>query len=159
MLFGQAPEVATHDDGAGKDTDVDNHFNRRLAYFLKNEQFRRKLPTLISDVQEAIEAIRNDPRGITDPFDSIYRVVFRLTIRMVGADEIANDPQLLEEMLKLFEMIDGSATAASVMFPKFPSPAILKRTTTVRESFSCLKTSSKSVLLATRNMTMHCNTC
>lgn len=128
VLFGQAPKVEAHDDGEGKDDDLSNHFSRRLAYLLKNEQFRRRLPTLISDTQEAIEAIKNDPRGITNPFDSLYRIVFRLTIRMVGAEEIADDPEMLEETLRLFELIDGSATATSVMFPKLPSPAVLKRT-------------------------------
>jgi cytochrome P450 len=128
VLFGQAPKVQAHDDGAGQDDDLNNHFSRRLVYLLKNEQFRRKLPMLKSDVQEAIDAISNDPSGVTNPFESLYRVIFRLTIRMVGADEIADDPGLLEETLKLFEMIDGSATATSVMFPKFPSPAVLKRT-------------------------------
>jgi cytochrome P450 len=128
VLFGHAPKLEAHDDGTGKDDDQKNHFNRRLTYLLKNEQFRRKLPTLISDVQDALEAIRQEPSGITNPFESLYRVVFRLTIRMVGADEIADDPQVLEETLKLFELIDNSTTAASVMFPKFPSPAVLKRT-------------------------------
>jgi cytochrome P450 len=127
VLFGQAPELDKHDDGAGKDDDLNNHFSRRLTHLLKNEQFRRKLPTLISDVQDALEAIRQEPSGITNPFESLYRVVFRLTIRMVGADEIADDPQVLEETLKLFELIDNSATATSVMFPKLPSPAVLKR--------------------------------
>ena len=128
VLFGQAPKINAHDDGDGKEDDLKKHFERRLTYLLKNEQFRRKLPTLISDTQEAIDAIRNDPSGITNPFESLYRIVFRLTIRMVGADEIAEDPKMLEETLRYFEMIDSSATAASVMFPKFPSPAVLKRT-------------------------------
>lgn len=128
VLFGQAPKVKAHDDGDAKDDDLNNHFSRRLTYLLKNEQFRRKLPTLISDTQEALDAIRNDPSGTTDPFDSLYRIVFRLTIRMVGPDEIANDPKLLEETLRYFEMIDNSATASSIMFPKLPWPAILKRT-------------------------------
>ena len=128
VLFGQAPAVDRHDDGHGKDDDLDNHFNRRLTCLLRNEQFRRKLPTLISDVQETIEAIQRDPSGVINPFDNLYRAVFRLTIRIVGADEIADDPEVLEETLKLFEMIDNSATATAVMFPKFPSPAVLKRT-------------------------------
>ncbi|KAL6710615.1 hypothetical protein ACN47E_008663 [Coniothyrium glycines] len=128
VLFGQAPKVREMDTGEGKDDDLNNHFSRRLTYLLKNEQFRKKLPILISDTQEAMEAIRNDPSGRTNPFESLYRIVFRLTIRMVGADDIADDPKMLEETLRLFEMIDSSATATSVMFPKFPSPAVLKRT-------------------------------
>jgi cytochrome P450 len=127
VLFGSAPRVEGYDNAKAPE-EVSNHFNRRLTYLLKNEQFRKKLPTLKSDVQEAIEAIKNEPNGITDPFESIYRIVFRLTIRMVGAEDIANDPVLLEQTLKYFEMIDASATATSVMFPRFPTPAVLKRT-------------------------------
>jgi cytochrome P450 len=127
VLFGSAPRVEQYDNVEAPG-EASNHFSRRLAHLLKNEQFRKKLPTLKSDVQRAIEAIKNEPNGITDPFESIYRIVFRLTIRMVGADDIANDPVLLERTLKYFEMIDASATATSIMFPKFPSPAVLKRT-------------------------------
>jgi cytochrome P450 len=95
---------------------------------LKNDQFDKKLSTLISDCQEGMDAILNTNNGVTDPFESIYRLVFRLTIRVVGADELAEDPVALETFLKYFEMIDQSATAVAVMFPKFPSPAVIKRT-------------------------------
>lgn len=128
VLFGVAPPTEKYDDGKGAEEDLSNHFSRRLAYLLKNEQFRRKLKTLTSDVQEAIEAIKNDPSGCTNPFESIYRIVFRLTIRIVGADEIADNPEVLEEALSLFEYIEASSTATSIVFPKFPSPAVLKRT-------------------------------
>lgn len=127
VLFGQAPKVESHDNGAGKEEDLNNHFSRRLLALLKNDQFRRKLPTLISDVHDAMDAIKADPGGVTNPFESLYRLIFRLTIRVVGADEIAEDPKALAETLRLFELIDNSATATSVMFPKFPSPAVLKR--------------------------------
>ncbi|TQN66212.1 Obtusifoliol 14-alpha demethylase [Colletotrichum shisoi] len=128
VLFGQSPTVEALDVGEAKDHDINNHFTRRIVYLLKNEQFRRKLPTLIADTQEAMDAIGNDPSGVTNPFESLYRIVFRLTIRMVGADDIADDAQLLEQTLALFETIEASATATSVMFPKVPSPALLKRT-------------------------------
>lgn len=108
--------------------DVGNYFSRRLNSLLKSNIFSKKLSVLKSDVQEAIEAINNDPTGATNPFESIYRIVFRLTIRMVGCEELADNPVLLETFLKYFEMIDQSATAAAVMFPKIPSPAILRRT-------------------------------
>ncbi|CCF32569.1 cytochrome P450 6A1 [Colletotrichum higginsianum] len=128
VLFGQSPTVEALDVGEGKDHDINNHFIRRIVFLLKNEQFRRKLPTLIADTQEAMDAIGNDPSGVTNPFESLYHIVFRLTIRMVGADDIADDAQLLEQTLALFETIEASATATSVMFPKVPSPALLKRT-------------------------------
>jgi cytochrome P450 len=127
VLFGATPKVSQNITNEDQGLTFDAMFHRRLIFLLKNEQFRRKLPILISDTKEAMEAIKNEPSGRTDPFESLYRIIFRLTIRMLGAAEIADDPQKLEEALKMFEMIDSSATATSVMFPKFPSPALLKR--------------------------------
>lgn len=128
VLFGVAPPTEKYDTEKGAEEDITNHFNRRLAALLKNDQFRRKLSTLTSDTKEAIDAIKNDPSGRTDPFESIYRLVFRLTIRIVGAQEIAENAELLEETLNLFEYIEASTTATSIILPKFPSPAVLKRT-------------------------------
>jgi len=128
VLFGSAPKVTAHDDGEGKEDDKENYFHRRFAPMLKYDQFRKRLPTLISDVQEAMDTIRDAPDGLIDPFDSLYRMVYRLTIRLLGPTEMAEDPKMLAESLRMFEMIDGSSTAASIMFPRFPSPAILKRT-------------------------------
>lgn len=127
VLFGSAPQTEQYDTEKGAE-DVANHFARRLAVLLKNDQFRRKLSTLTSDTHEAIDAIKNHPSGRTNPFESVYRLVFRLTIRLVGAREIADNADLLEEVLKLFEYIEASATATSIILPKFPSPAVLKRT-------------------------------
>lgn len=128
VLFGGTPSTEKYDSEKRAEEDVSNHFGRRLAALLKNDQFRRKLSTLTSDTQEAIEAIKNDPSGRTNPFESVYRLVFRLTIRIVGAHEIADNPALLEETLNLFEYIEASTTATSIILPKFPSPAVLKRT-------------------------------
>lgn len=47
---------------------------------------------------------------------------------MVGCDDIANDPELLMKTLQYYEAIDSSATPIAVMYPWFPSPAVVKRT-------------------------------
>ncbi|KAF1943839.1 cytochrome P450 [Clathrospora elynae] len=126
LLFGQSSSIKAHAADAGKQGGSGSHFSHRLAALLKTDQLRRKLPALLSDTQEAIDAVRNDASGRTNPFESIYRLVFRLTIRIVGADEMANNAELLAKTLALFEMIDSNATAA--MFPRLPSLALLKRT-------------------------------
>ncbi|CAG5185691.1 uncharacterized protein ALTATR162_LOCUS11376 [Alternaria atra] len=128
VLFGSTPKSTKEITDEDKNLAFDAWFHRRLTFLLKQEQFRRKLPVLISDTKEALEAIKNDVSGRTNPFESLYRIVFRLTIRMVGPTEIAEDPKKLEDAMKMFEMIDRSATATSVIFPKLPSPAILQRT-------------------------------
>jgi cytochrome P450 len=131
VMFGNTPKITGHDDGEGKENEPSNpanHFDRHLAHLLKTDVLSRKLPTLISDIHEALEAIKSDPTGTTNPFDTVYRVVFRLTMRMVGAEEMANNPELLEETLRIYQMVETSTTATATMFPKFPSPAVLKRT-------------------------------
>jgi hypothetical protein len=97
-------------------------------HFLKTDYFRKKLPILVADVHAEMEALKNDPRGVTDPFESIYCLVFRLTIRLAGADDMAEDPQLAEKVLRSFTMIEQSAGATTVMFPNTPTIASLKRT-------------------------------
>jgi cytochrome P450 len=106
---------------------LNNNFARRLTHLLKTSLLEKKLPIVVSDVKEAMYSIAQDVSGRTDPFESIYRIVFKLTIHMVGAEEIADDLKLLEAWLQHFEMIEQSATPAAVIFPKISSPAIIKR--------------------------------
>jgi hypothetical protein len=86
------------------------------------------LSQLIADTNSKLKDIESSPGGITDPFDSVYKIVFQLTIRTVGCNEIANDPRLQAKTLGFFETIEQSATPAGVIFPWLPTPAKLKRT-------------------------------
>lgn len=97
-----------------------------MVWLLKSDQLINKLPTLISDVRAGIEAVAN--QGRINPFVDIYRLVFTLTIRMVGAHELAEDPVLRERFEYYFDLIDRSATPLSAMFPFFPWPAKIQRT-------------------------------
>ena len=62
-----------------------------------------------------------------DPFESLYKLVFLLTMRTVGCNEIARDPALLEKMLSLYETFKMSFTPTLVLFPMLPTMAMLKR--------------------------------
>ena len=85
------------------------------------------LPTLISDVKTRLAELVASSKKVTDPFDSIYKIVYLLTTRAVGATEIAEDRKLLDKTLRLFETIEQTATPYQIMFPWLPSPALLKR--------------------------------
>lgn len=65
---------------------------------------------------------------MTNPYTSIYETIFRITMRMVGCNEVANSPELLKTSLKLFETVEKSTTATTMIFPWFPSIALIKRT-------------------------------
>jgi hypothetical protein len=82
----------------------------------------------MKDVKASLDKLANNPAGITDPFESIYRIVYQLTIRMVGCDDIADDPALLEKTLGLYETVEKSTTPLAIIFPWFPSFAIIRRT-------------------------------
>jgi hypothetical protein len=86
------------------------------------------LPLLVADTKARLERIASSPNGITDPFDSVYKIVFQLTMRTVGCNEIADDPTLLAQTLAFFEIIEQTGTPARVIFPWLPTLAKLKRT-------------------------------
>lgn len=85
------------------------------------------MPTLMADTKRNLDTLAADSPGITDPFDSIYKIVYQLTMRTVACREIAEDPALLERTLHLYEEVEKAATPTVVMFPSLPSPAKLKR--------------------------------
>lgn len=64
---------------------------------------------------------------MTDPFESIYGVVYQLTMRTVACNEIANDRDLLDKTLDMFEKIEASSSAKLIILPWFPFPGKLKR--------------------------------
>jgi hypothetical protein len=86
------------------------------------------LSQLIEDTNARLKSIASSPSGITNPFDSVHKIVFQLTMRTVGCNEIANDLRLQAKALSFYETIEQSATPAGVIFPWLPTPAKLKRT-------------------------------
>ncbi|KAF9695214.1 hypothetical protein EKO04_006984 [Ascochyta lentis] len=125
-LFGEAPSIQERDKINGSDEHT-SPFNRRMAWSQKTDQLQKILPIVIADVRDGIETLSSDAQGLTNPFDSIYRLVFKLTIRLVGAEELAEDPVLRRKFEGYFTMLDETAGPISAMFPRFPWPSMIKR--------------------------------
>lgn len=106
-----------------------NWFARTITRLMKRENFVRNLDLLTGDTVAALDRIidRNGgaKTGVFDPFDDIYRIVYQLTMRTVGATEIAESPELLEKTLKMFEDMEGAASATRIAFPWLPTRAYL----------------------------------
>jgi sterol 14-demethylase len=94
---------------------------------LKGPVLKAGLPQLIRDTRRNLDAMKAEPSGRTDPFESIYRIVFQLTMRTVACHEIADDPKTLATCLHCFETIDKTGTPLTVMFPWMPLPAKFQR--------------------------------
>ncbi len=82
---------------------------------------------MISDTRARLAELAAEETHITNPFDSIYKLVYLLTTRTVGCIEIARDRHLLDQTLGLYETIARSATAVVILFPWFPSINLIKR--------------------------------
>ncbi|EON68791.1 hypothetical protein W97_08049 [Coniosporium apollinis CBS 100218] len=124
VLFNMSPKVDTEKE---EDMVSGSYFSSRITRMLRKENFVRGLPQLIKDTRARLDALAADPSGITDPFESIYKIVYQLTMRTVGANEIADDPVLLNKTLSLFETIEHSSQPSTIIFPWLASPAMIRR--------------------------------
>ncbi|KAK6435358.1 hypothetical protein LTR95_008459 [Oleoguttula sp. CCFEE 5521] len=127
MLGGGA--VSTSENGkTGDIEDFSGYFNRRLIAMLKGPILAKGLPQMLTDVRATMDKLAASKECVTDPFDSIYGVVFQLTMRAVGGREIADDPVVLRKVLQYFEAIEGTAKPLNIMYHWMPTPARALRT-------------------------------
>jgi cytochrome P450 len=49
-------------------------------------------------------------------------------MRTIGCNEVADNPEYLEKTLRWNQTIEQSSTMTAIIFPWFPSPALLRRT-------------------------------
>ena len=81
----------------------------------------------MSDLKARIDILADEPSGVTDPFESIYEIVFQLTMRTVGCNEVADDPELVKATMSYNRMMELAGTPMAVMFPWFPSRGVLRK--------------------------------
>lgn len=116
-----------------------NWFARTITKLLKRENFVRNLDHLTGDTFAALTrmAKRNGTKtGTFDPFDDIYRIVYHLTMRTVGATEICESPELLASTLKMFEDLERSASATRIAFPWLPTRGYIMQMVTGAKLYS-----------------------
>ncbi|EMC93962.1 hypothetical protein BAUCODRAFT_216247 [Baudoinia panamericana UAMH 10762] len=130
-LLAGAPPVKEDINPSDADRNVEDfssHFAKRLTNMVKGPQLKKGLPYLLQDARKNLDQLAAEPEGITDPFDSIYRIVFQLTMRTVACKDIAEDPALLDQCLSHFEAVEMASTPWAIMYPWMPSLSQAKRT-------------------------------
>lgn len=68
-----------------------------------------------------MKELKDAPVPITDPFESIYNLVYQLIVRTLGCVELAEDRKLLSKVIKWYSTMSAAATFFPVTFPWFPS--------------------------------------
>ncbi|KAF3771184.1 cytochrome P450 [Cryphonectria parasitica EP155] len=113
---------------------------RNMTKVVSRETLLKCLPFLVSDATSAYERLLlqqqdNDDddksakgkKSIIDPAVVNYDLVYQLTMRTVGAVEIANDPALSAKTLKLFEEVERNASTMRIIFPWLPTLGWLRQ--------------------------------
>lgn len=85
------------------------------------------LPFLVADVQERMKELKIAAVPITDPFESIYELVYQLIVRTLGCVELAENRELLRKVITWFDTIVTTATVVPIIFPWFPSIKAIRR--------------------------------
>ncbi|KAG5981566.1 hypothetical protein E4U55_002822 [Claviceps digitariae] len=120
-LFSAAPSIDHLYHGQGT---VASHFVGLFKRFTHKDRLEANLPNLVNDCVTSYEDM--DINAPLDPFDALYRLVYKLTLRTLGTNDVADSRKLLDETLTIFtSMDDGSAL--EVMFPKIPFPSRLSK--------------------------------
>ncbi|KAI8309140.1 Sterol 14-demethylase [Colletotrichum sp. SAR11_240] len=125
-LFNATPKIEVSPDQSVEE-DFAAKFNRLIVRLLRKEQLCKRLHLLVRDTHDTTKRLAGRSTKISDPFEDMYRLVFQLTMRMVGCDEIAEDDALLVKTLRIFEGIDAASTATKVMFPWMPTIGHFRR--------------------------------
>ncbi|KAI1126849.1 cytochrome P450 6A1 [Nemania abortiva] len=129
LLTGQ-PQAPSH----GEEDNFSQVFQKALIPLMKKENFLKNLDLLTGDTRAALEALAAAPPAradaewkVTDPFESFYDIVYQLTMRTIGANDIADDPKLLKHTLSIFDWFEKSDSFAKVIFPWLPTVNHLMR--------------------------------
>tara|TARA_R110002060_G_scaffold78140_1_gene90722 strand:+ start:576 stop:1190 length:615 start_codon:yes stop_codon:yes gene_type:complete len=73
------------------------------------------VPAMMRDTQTRLEEFGDS--GTTNPFDTIHSLVFQLTVRNVGCNDIADDRALLEKTRGIYETMENSYNPSIIVLP------------------------------------------
>ncbi|KAF8890286.1 cytochrome P450 [Gymnopilus junonius] len=137
ILMGAAPRLNDISVENVLNEDV-SWFNKQISTLLNKKRLTDVLPSLLGDVNSRMEGWGK--QGRMDPFKNIYDLVFQMTVRMATCDELANDVPTMNEMQRLYWVLEKSATPTALLLPWFPGPAKRRKEAATKELFTKLYT-------------------
>ncbi|KAK3402796.1 cytochrome P450 [Sordaria brevicollis] len=124
----------------------DKWFARYLFSFMKSEALDKSLPLVVTDVRNTLDDLATrcsaspTGEGLTDPFDSVYKLVFQLTMRTLGISSWASSSSpMLAKSLDWFETIDKSTSPIRIIFPWLPTVNHFRRMTASAKLYFAVK--------------------
>ena len=68
----------------------------------------------------------------------LFQFIFQTTIRSLTCTEIADDPEIVAHLRKLYDQVDRGTTPATVLFPWFPSPSMVKKARATKQLYDVI---------------------
>ncbi|KAI0000216.1 cytochrome P450 [Russula compacta] len=104
---------------------------KRLMNVQRNEHLTELIPTILDDSRRVLRPW--EKAGTLDPFEKINELTFQATVRCLTCTEIADDPEVVALLGRLFNQVERGTTPTTVLFRWLPSPSmILKARATKR---------------------------
>ena len=134
-LIGHGPDfidgrsTVIHDIWKSTGSSGRTYAQRRLLDLQRNDQLTKRLPRVTGDARKAFQALSDAPSNVINPSKICYRVVVQQGARIVGSDTIADDPSLMEPLLKYMPILQFTSSLHLLAFPwlSYFSPAYWKR--------------------------------
>lgn len=104
---------------------MNQHVFLTFKRLLSKERLAANLHYLVRDTNAALVAIRDSP-GPIDPFDTLFRLIYQLTHRSLGSNDVADNPKLLADTFAVYAPMNHSS-ALEIMFPGWPTPNKLRK--------------------------------
>ncbi|KAH9029066.1 cytochrome P450 [Lactarius pseudohatsudake] len=109
---------------------------RRLANAQRTARLTELIPEVLHDGRRLLQPW--EKAGTLDPFDRIHELIFQTIIRCLTCTEIADDPEIMARLGQLFDKVDRGTTPATVLFPWFPSPAMVSKARATKQIYDII---------------------
>ncbi|KAH8978743.1 cytochrome P450 [Lactarius hatsudake] len=109
---------------------------RRLANAQRGARLTELIPEVLNDGRRLLRPW--EKAGTVDPFDRIPELIFQTIIRCLTCTEIADHPEIVARLRQLFDKVDRGTTPATVLFPWFPSPAMISKARATKQIYDII---------------------
>ncbi|KAJ7673938.1 hypothetical protein DFH06DRAFT_1292704 [Mycena polygramma] len=120
----------------GFDITLGGRSNKLLSALVRNRRINTNMPTLYQYADECISGLT----ATTNPFDSLYRTIFRLTVNTIASSSISASPAICDALAKIFHELDKSGTPATILFPWFPGWESMQRFYLMKQFYDIMTT-------------------
>lgn len=117
-LYAAAPEI----EFFGRD--LADTFLQTFKKFVQRDYLAANLENFVSDASKSLAAIK--PNEPMDPFEHVFLLIYQLSHRSLGCNDIADDPKLLRYTMEIVRAIDWTS-GFQIMFTGLPTIPRIKK--------------------------------